>query len=148
MEFSIREARPSDWSGVAAVLAELGRPDVRGVPDEELHRQHFIAYLEREDADAFTAHADDKVIGFVNVEYRARLNYAAPQGWIAELIVAEGARGAGVGKALLSRAEAEARERRCWGIALESANWRNDAHRFYQREGWEQAALAFTKIYS
>jgi GNAT superfamily N-acetyltransferase len=141
----IREAVPGDWPGVASVLAELGRPDARGTPAEEGHRSLFVAYLDREDVEAFVAEDDDRILGFVNVEYRERLNHESPQAWIPELIVGEHARSGGIGKELLGRAESAARARGCWGIALESATWREDAHRFYEREGWDHVAKAFSK---
>lgn len=142
----IRDATSADWPAVATLLAQLGRPDVRGTPQETPARRLFQSYLERPDTAALVADADGKVVGFVNVEYRQRLNYPSSQGWIAELIVDEGRRSAGVGKALLQEAEALARSAGCWGVALESANWRGDAHRFYEREGWNQTALAFTRF--
>ena len=145
MDLVVRKAIPSDWPGVAAVLAELGRPDGRGKPEEDDHRAIFISYLERNDVDAFVAEGNGDILGFVNVEYRPRLNYKPPQGWIPELVVKEGIRGTGIGKQLLAHAEAAARARGCWGIALESATWREDAHRFYEREGWECGAKAFQK---
>ena len=86
-----------------------------------------------------------QVVGFVNVEYRDRLNRTTAEAWIPELIVAEAKRSTGVGKRLLAEAERVSRERGCWGIALESATWREDAHRFYEREGWNHAAKAFVK---
>jgi GNAT superfamily N-acetyltransferase len=126
-------------------LAELGRPDARGTAEEETHSEIFVAYLEREDVEAFVAEENGQILGFVNVEYRDRLNHEAPQAWIPELIVLESARGRGIGKDLLSRAESAATARHCWGMALESATWREDAHRFYEREGWEHKAKAFVK---
>jgi GNAT superfamily N-acetyltransferase len=141
----IRKAASSDWAGVAAILAELGRPDARGTPQEDRHRAIFDSYLERDDVDAFVAQDNGDILGFVNVEYRSRLNFEPPQGWIAELVVKEGRRGGGIGKQLLAQAEAAARARGCWSIALESATWRNDAHRFYEREGWDYRARAFIK---
>jgi GNAT superfamily N-acetyltransferase len=142
---TIRAAVASDWAGAAAVLAELGRPDARGKPEEEGHRSIFVSYLEREDVDAFVAEEDGQILGFVNVEYRDRLNRETPQAWIPELIVRETARGRGIGKDLLSRAESAANARGCWSMALESATWRGDAHRFYEREGWEHKAKAFVQ---
>jgi PhnO protein len=130
---------------VAAVLAALGRPDARGGPEEQRHQAIFVSYLERDDVDAFVAEENNDIVGFVNVEYRARLNMESPQGWIAELVVSEGRRRAGIGQQLLARAEEAARERGCWGVTLESATWRKDAHRFYEREGWECRAKAFFK---
>ena len=145
MDFSIRNAVPTDWPGVGALLTELGRPAAQDDDEEDLYRKIFESYLQRDDAEAFVADSEGEVVGFINVEYRPRLNYEPPQAWIPELIVREAARGARVGKQLLARAEAAARARGCWGMALESANWRADAHRFYKREGWDGAAKAFIK---
>jgi (aminoalkyl)phosphonate N-acetyltransferase len=141
----VRTARVEDWPAVASLLAELGRPDVRGQADECEHRARFERYLQREDAFALVAQRKNRVAGFVNLEVRPRLNHATPDGWIPELIVADGERGSGIGSLLLHRAEHLARERGCSSIMLESANWRRDAHRFYLREGWKDAAKSFYK---
>ena len=45
----------------------------------------------------------------------------------------------GVGRALLAAASDWARERGCTHLALSSGPGRKDAHRFYEREGMEQA---------
>jgi GNAT superfamily N-acetyltransferase len=145
------EARPAteaDWPAVAALLAELGRPDVLGGPDEEPARQVFLRYLARDDTEALVAEEDGRVVGFVDMEYRTRLNFTGPQAWIPDLIVTEGGRSRGAGAALLARCEQLARERGCWSLSLESANWRDRAHAFYLREGLEDTAKAFTKSLS
>jgi GNAT superfamily N-acetyltransferase len=146
VEITVRTARAEDWPAVALLLAQLGRPDVRGQPDELEHRTRFESYLQRKDAFALVAQRDDHVAGFVNMEIRPRLNHTTPDGWVPELIVADGERGAGIGGSLLHRAEQLARERGCWSITLESANWRCDAHRFYLRQGWTDAAKSFYKL--
>ncbi len=142
----IREAQPGDWPEVMGLLAELGRPDVRGTDEEEPARNLFEVYLERPDTEAFVAELDGRVVGFVNVEFRSRLNFLTPEAWIPELIVGEDARGKSAGAALLARCEAAARERGCWSLSLESANWRDRAHAFYEREGFEDLAHAFVKV--
>jgi GNAT superfamily N-acetyltransferase len=128
------------------LLAELGRPDVRDTDDEEPARRLFEAYLDRPDTEAFVAEMDGRVVGFVNVEFRERLNFLTPEAWIPELIVGEAARSNGAGAALLARCETAARERNCWSLSLESANWRERAHAFYLREGMQDLAHAFVKV--
>lgn len=144
----IRDARPGDWPEVSGLLAELGRPDVRGTEDAEPARALFETYLERPDIEAYVAELDGRVVGFVNVEFRSRLNFLTPEAWIPELIVGEDARGKGLGAALLRRCEEAARERDCWSLSLESASWRERAHAFYVREGMEDLAHAFVKVLS
>ncbi len=136
----------SDWAPVAALLAELGRPDVRGRDDEETHRLSFDAYLGRPDTVALVAVEGNEVIGFVDLEFRQRLNFGVPEAWIPDLVVAEGARSRGAGKALLAEAEERARARGCFALELESAVWREQAHAFYLREGMTHSGAAFTKV--
>ncbi len=144
-QIQVREAVPADWPAVEALLAELGRPDVRGSVDEAEHAARFESYLSRTDAVALLAELDGQIVGFVDVEFRRRLNFATLQAWIPDLIVLERARGRRVGAALLARAEELSRERGCWGMTLESATWRTDAHRFYEREEWRNTAHSFSK---
>ena len=142
----VREARTHDWPVVAALLAELGRPDVRGRDDEDEHRAVFEGYLRRPDAVALVAEENGEIVGFVDLEFRDRLNFGTPQAWIPDLIVAEAARSRGAGKALLAAAEERARSRGCFALTLESANWRERAHAFYEREGMNNVSASFAKI--
>lgn len=135
-----------DWPEVATLLAALGRPDVRGTDEEGAARELFERYLQREDTLAFVAEMDGRVVGFVNAEFRERLNFRTREAWIPELIVGEDARSKGVGAALLGKCEEVARARNCWSLSLESANWRDRAHSFYLRQGMEDLAHAFVKV--
>lgn len=141
----IREARVDDWPAVAGLLAELGRPDVRGGPDEATHRQRYESYLARENAVALVAELDGRVVGFLDMEFRERLSFVRPQAWIPDLVVTEAARSRGIGRALLARAEELARERDCFAVSLESASWRTRSHAFYERAGWPETAKSFSK---
>ena len=142
----VREATSDDWPAVAALLADLGRPAVLGEADEDTARRVFLRYLERDDTVALVATDGDRVVGFCDVEFRERLNFTTSQAWIPDLIVSEAERSRGAGAALLTRAEELARERDCWSMTLESANWRTRAHAFYEREGWTDGGHAFTKL--
>jgi GNAT superfamily N-acetyltransferase len=145
MSATVRDATTDDWPAVEALLAELGRPDVRGRETEDAAREAFLGYLRRDDAEALVAEEGGRVVGFVDMEYRVRLNFTTPQAWIPDLIVTEEGRSRGAGAALLARCEELARERGCWSMSLESANWRDRAHAFYRREGWEDLAKSFSK---
>jgi GNAT superfamily N-acetyltransferase len=141
----VREATDEDWPVVAALLAALGRPEALGTPEEEDLRRVFLAYLQRDDVVAMVAEEDGRVVGFCDLEFRARLNFSEPQAWIPDLVVAEEFRSRGAGAALLRRAEEIARERGAWGMELESATWRERAHAFYEREGWSYSGKSFTR---
>ena len=62
----VREATAADWPAVSALLAELGRPDVRGASDEEFHRGRFEDYVARPDTAALVAVDDGDVVGFID----------------------------------------------------------------------------------
>jgi PhnO protein len=139
----VRRGTLEDFDAVAALLEELGRPRIGAQRDE--HREAWRFYLSRTDAIALVAVDDGgSVVGFCDLELRQRLHFLSPQAWIPDLVVAPGARGLGVGAALLSSARTIAIEHRAWGMTLESAAWRIDAHRFYEREGWRPSGLSFT----
>jgi GNAT superfamily N-acetyltransferase len=142
----VREARPSDWPAASSLLAELGRPDVRGREDEDSHRAKFEEYLARGDTVALVAVDDEEVVGFIDVEFRRRLNFSAQQAWVPDLVVAEGSRSRGAGKALLAEALERSRRRGCFALELESAVWRERAHAFYLREGMKHSGNAFVMV--
>lgn len=141
----VREATPEDWPAVAALLAELGRPEALGTPREDELRGVFLGYLDRDDVVALVAEDHGRVVGFCDLEFRVRLNFSEPQAWIPDLVVTEEARSLGAGGALIRRAEELARDRGAWGMSLESATWRERAHAFYDREGWSYTGKSFTK---
>lgn len=144
----VRPARPEDWPAVRGLLVQLGRPEPADDRDEEAFRRVFLDYLERGDAEALVAESDGRPVGFCDLEYRTRLNFTSPQGWIPDLVVDERERGRHVGAALIARAEELGRERGCWGMTLESATWRVDAHRFYVQNDWSDSGRSFTKALS
>jgi len=95
---------------------------------------------------ALVAEDEGRVVGFLDREFRTRLNFTAPQARIPDLVVADGARGRGIGGRLLAGAEEIARARGCWSMVLEFATWRERAHAFYVSQGWEETGRAFTRL--
>jgi len=147
----VRVAEPRDFEATAALLQELGgmRPPL---PAEPAARERVRAVFERHLQRAaegrgflFVAEADGRVVGMASADVRERLAQQTPEVWVADLVVTEGARGRGVGKALLDRVTDEARRLGAHRISLESGHWRKDAHRFYAREGYEDLARHFSK---
>jgi GNAT superfamily N-acetyltransferase len=142
---AIRDARPEDWSAVAELLRQLGRPSALGTEAEGALRDVYERFLSRPDAAALVAEKDGRVVGFCDLMFLPRLNFTGPQAWIPDLIVSEDDRGHGIGAALLFYAEDLARDRGCWSLFLTSANWRTQSHRFYRKGGWDQSGQYFSK---
>ncbi len=95
---------------------------------------------------AFVACLGDEVVGWVEVSVEHRLQ-SAPFALIGGLVVKEGVRGQGIGRALCSRAEAWAWDRSVQKIRVTSRSIRLEAHSFYARGGYQavKTSLVFEK---
>ncbi|TAN03551.1 MAG: GNAT family N-acetyltransferase [Rhodanobacteraceae bacterium] len=127
----IREAIPADAETLAVLSAQLGYPvDVVTIAQRLEDIAAHAAGVVRVAADAQGA-----VCGFANAEPR-RLLIADPFVELTALVVAQTARGAGTGAALLAAVEAWARDNGFTSVRVRSNVLRERAHRFYLREGY------------
>ena len=129
---SIREMAGADAVAVARLSEELGYPVCAGVMEQRIRDRAAL-----EDRAAFVACDGESVIGWIEVGVVTRLQ-VAPYADVGGLVVAGGFRGNGVGCRLVSRAEQWARDRNLNKIIVRSNIVREDAHRFYAREGYEK----------
>lgn len=142
----IRPAGDDDFEKVTALLTELGRPRV-GEGEEDAARGVY----QRQLADPTAAHlvAEEeagRIVGFLSLHFRERLNRDSDEAWVPDLIVTEPARRRGAARALLAEAERLARERGCWGLTLESGHQRAEAHSLYETTGLTHSGRAYGKL--
>ena len=90
----------------------------------------------------FAAVRDGVVVGVAGVR-PMELLYCGHILQIDDLVVSETERSTGVGKALLDHVKAEARALGRTEVHLDSGMLRQDAHRFYDREGFERLGYHF-----
>jgi GNAT superfamily N-acetyltransferase len=83
----------------------------------------------------FVACVGDAVVGWVDVAITLRLQ-SQPFALIGGLVVKEGLRGQRIGKRLCEEAEAWSRAQGVGVIRVTSRSTREDAHRFYLRNGY------------
>ena len=145
-DVTVRMAVPADWAAVAALLVELGRGVAAGTAEDPTHRQSFAGHLRQLGNVTLVAELDGEVVGVIDMEYHQRLGDHRPQARVNDVVVTERARGAGVGTALLGRAEELARKRGCFSMALVTASWREASIAFYRREGWQDYGAWFVKL--
>ncbi len=126
----IRRARASDREELARLSTELGYPmsaDEAGKRLGEIsnHVDHVL----------LVAEADGRAAGWIQVS-RSRIFESARQAEIAGLVVAEAMRGRGIGRRLVEEAARWARESGCGALRVRTNVIREDAQRFYRREGF------------
>ena len=137
----LRAAESSDAAAVSALSAELGYP-----ADVSEMRARLERLCGSREHGVFVACDDTVVLGWIHVSAVEHLQ-AEPRAEIGGLVVAEAARNRRIGAQLVARAEAWAHERGLGAILVRSQIKREDAHRFYVREGYAQTktSAVFTK---
>ncbi len=140
---TVRRITDGDFVAVSSLLAQLGRPAVTA-GTEAATREVFGRIVADADAYPMLAEVDGVPVGFCSLHFRERFNHPTREAWVPDLIVSEATRGTGAGKALLQAAIAEARQRGCHNLTLESGYIRQVAHRFYAMQGMTDAGKFFT----
>jgi glucosamine-phosphate N-acetyltransferase len=142
MVANIRETELSDFEKVIGLLRQLW-------PDKELNRNSllkiFSTCIRSPDNIYLCAEIDGNVIGFCSLVIRENLRVEGLVAHIDELIIDEPHRRMGFGAELLEAASAAAKKRGCKIVELDSAFYRQDAHNFYSKEGFEKRAYLFSK---
>jgi predicted N-acetyltransferase YhbS len=104
-----------------------------------------LAEMEREGRLVLVAEFDGKVVGCLSTSVMRVLHRPAPVGRISMMVVDEALRGRGIGAGLVRAAERALRERGCYMIEVTSHVRRADAHRFYERLGYEKTSVRLAR---
>ena len=142
-ELLIREADPADVGALAPLLGQLGYPVDAAVLVKRMQRM-----LSRDDEIILVAEGAPparSAKGLLALHIFPVLAYDADVAMIMALVVAEGARGLGVGRALVERSEAIARERGASRLLVTTHLRRADAHAFYERLGFEHTGRRYVR---
>jgi GNAT superfamily N-acetyltransferase len=137
---SVRRARAEDADDITAVLAELG---YSASPPDVARR---LAGLDANGRSAaLVAVTGANIVGVLTLHMVPVLH--EPGDWcrLTALVVAPAARRRGVATALVTAAEAIAREAGCVRIEVTSALHRDGAHEFYRGRGYGQVSEHFLK---
>jgi GNAT superfamily N-acetyltransferase len=140
-DIRIREMTPLDAPEAALLSGELGYP----VALDSMRRR--IEYLMTQaDHAIFVASYREGVAGWISVAISHHLCVES-RAEITALVVSSGMRSRGIGRLLVERAEQWAGSRGLDEMLVRSRVSREDAHRFYLREGYERTktSAVFTK---
>ena len=136
-ELLIRHIEPCDTGAVCELIEQLG------YSREASEVAGWISSLpsRRGTQTAFVACLDQKIVGWIEVSIEHRLQ-SPPFAMIGGLVVKDGYRNRQIGLRLCEQAEAWT-----WSLGLPtlrvtSRSTRNDAHRFYLKNGYMQTKLS------
>jgi len=132
MSVDIRNVTPDDAADVARLSGELGYPI-----DADAMRRRIQQLSALPDHAVFIAMCAEGAVGWIHVSVVQHVQ-ADVRAEIGGLVVTAESRSAGVGALLVARAEQWAREHGLTGMIVRSQIKREDAHRFYLREGYER----------
>jgi (aminoalkyl)phosphonate N-acetyltransferase len=138
---SIRRLTVDDAEAAAELSSQLGYPSSPG----DL-RKRIEELSHTTDRVAFAAVVDGQMVGWIDAAMERHLQYAA-SAVIGGLVVREEMRGHGVGRRLCIEVEEWARSQSVPLVRVRSQIKREDAHRFYLRDGYRQVktSLVFEK---
>ena len=135
----IRDAKPGDAPDLAKLMKLLGHDvDSKGV-------RKRIAALAKLKLPQLVATLDQMVVGIVGVHSMIAIHRDQPVGRITILVVAEDARGRGIGRLLTEAAEKQLKKLGCGMIEVTSNDRLAAAHAFYRHMGYERTSIRFFK---
>lgn len=139
MNLLVRSATPADVEAIGALIVELGyeasAADVAG----------RLEAIEEAGQAVLVAEIDGQVIGCLSTSMMTVLHRPAPVGRISMMVVDERMRGKGIGTEMVIAAEELLAGKGCRLVEVTSNLRRADAHRFWERNGYERTSARFAK---
>jgi predicted N-acetyltransferase YhbS len=135
----IRAADRGDCAAIAGLIAQLGYEAT------EVDVVERLVEMEAEQRLVLVAELDGAVIGCLSTSIMRVLHRPAPVGRISMMVVDQALRGRGIGATLVRSAEKALRERGCYMVEVTSHVRRADAHRFYERLGYERTSVRLAR---
>lgn len=141
MPSHLRPATTDDAAAIAELLTQLGYPTL-----VDAARARLADLIRRGPPDrVIVADQDGKVVAVMTLHLTPELHRARPIGRVTALVVDESVRGSGVGAEMMEEAERILREDGAGLLELTSNMRRVDAHRFYERLGYQKTSFRFAK---
>lgn len=142
MEYAVnvRNARVEDYPYLAELATQLGYP----CKAEEV-KARIESYIGKADKAIIVAETDGKVVGWASVEVVDHF-YLAPFVEISGFVVDEAYRSTGIGAKIMGAAERWVGERGLAVLRLKTNVLRKDAHRFYEKLGFEKTKEQYVYV--
>lgn len=141
IQIKLRPAEINDANLVYPLICQLVGFDF----DRNSFEETFENNMKNNSVNYWVIEKENSVIGFVSLHIQKLLHHQKKVAEVQELCIHEKFTGMGFGKLLLDEAIQEAEKQNCEIIELDASNKRVEAHRFYEREGWERSHFKFTR---
>jgi predicted N-acetyltransferase YhbS len=135
----IRSAEPRDSEALSRLIGQLGYEASAAEVAERLAAMHA------EGRRVLVAELDGAVVGCLSTSVMRVLHRPAPVGRISMMVVDESLRGRGIGAELVRVAEHTLAEQGCSMVEVTSHVRRTEAHRFYERLGYERTSVRLAR---
>ena len=133
----IRPAAEADVPALAELIRQLGYDETAETVAARL------AALEASGQVALVAELDGRAVACLATSIMPVLHRPKPVGRMSMVVVEQGLRGRRIGEQLVRAGEAWLKDRGCGLIEVTSNVKRTDAHRFYERLGYEKTSWRF-----
>jgi GNAT superfamily N-acetyltransferase len=131
---SIRKVMPADAEAIQQLLDQLGYPATT-----EFVAQQLPLLLAHPDQSLVVYEQRGRVVGVISIHFIPQLALAGDFATISYLSVAEAVRSEGIGAKLEAYCTHLATERNCDRIYVHCHARREGAHRFYNRQGYQES---------
>lgn len=136
---TIRAAERADCATLAFLIGQLDY----SVSESEVAER--LVLMQAEGRLVLVAEIKGKVVGCLSTSVMRVLHRPALVGRISMMVVDERLRSRGIGARLVRAAEAALRERGCYMVEVTSHVRRMEAHRFYERLGYEKTSVRLAR---
>ncbi|MNN09098.1 aminoalkylphosphonic acid N-acetyltransferase [compost metagenome] len=138
----IRLATSADIPALCTLLDQLFAQEAEFTPDRSAQQRGLAAIIDDPAVgEILVTVADTRIVAMVNLLYTVSTALGARVALLEDMVVDTGARGAGIGSALLEQAIAHAREIGCRRITLLTDADNAAAQRFYQHHGFAPSPM-------
>ena len=138
-----RKATLNDCRAVYHMICDL---EAKTLPYKEF-QNIFRKQLEDSRYECIICEEDEHIIGVLNLRYEEQLHHAGVVAEILEFIIATDYRSNGRGKEMLAYALQRAKDNKCMQLEVACNQLRDNAHRFYLREGLKNSHFKFSKCF-
>lgn len=153
---AVREATEKDLPSICRLSDEINMEHVAKMPRDFIEPDgsdrdtpYWRGFMEAEGAAVFVAEEGGAVVGVIAVSVSASVPYpflvSRPRAHVATVVVANPWRGRGMGRELMSVAEAFAKNQGADDIRLEVMAFNGAAVRFYEELGYQNLSFRMCK---